>query len=221
VVQANTEKGADPDAGINMGLFTYPVLMAADILLFDTDIVPVGQDQTQHVEMAADIAGAVNFNYKQDLLQIPQASIQESVAVVPGLDGRKMSKSYDNVIPLFCAEKELRKLCMKVITNSQTVDEPKDPDTSQIFLLYKLFATPNEQAALASRFRAGGMGWGEAKAELFQVANRELAPLRERYEAVLNDVPALDKTLKEGAEKAREIASKTMSRLRKASGIAL
>jgi tryptophanyl-tRNA synthetase len=221
VVQANTEKGADPDAGINMGLFTYPVLMAADILLFDTDIVPVGQDQTQHVEMAADIAGAVNFNYKQDLLKIPQASIQESVAVVPGLDGRKMSKSYDNVIPLFCSEKELRKFCMKVVTNSQTVDEPKDPDTSQIFLLYKLFATPEEQAALASRFHAGGMGWGEAKAELFRVANRELAPLRERYEAVINDVPALEKTLKEGAEKAREIAAKTMSRLRKASGIEL
>jgi tryptophanyl-tRNA synthetase len=221
VVQANTEKGADPDAGINMGLFTYPVLMAADILLFDTDIVPVGQDQTQHVEMAADIAGAVNFNYKQDLLKIPQASIQENVAVVPGFDGRKMSKSYNNVIPLFCTEKELRKLCMKVVTNSQTVDEPKDPDASHIFLLYKLFATPDEQAALASRFRAGGMGWGDAKNELFQVANRELAPLRARYEAVINDVPALDKTLKEGAEKAREIASKTMSRLRKASGIAL
>jgi tryptophanyl-tRNA synthetase len=219
--QANTEKGADPDAGINMGLFTYPVLMAADILLFDTDTVPVGQDQTQHVEMAADIAGALNYNYKQELLKIPQASIQEHVAVVPGLDGRKMSKSYGNVIPLFCAEKDLRKLCMRVVTNSQSVEEPKNPDESQIFLLYKLFATPDEQTALASRYRAGGMGWGEAKEALFRAADRELAPLRERYRAIMDDIPALERTLREGAEKAREIAAKTVARLRKASGIEL
>jgi tryptophanyl-tRNA synthetase len=218
-VQANTEKGADPDAGINMGLFTYPVLMAADILLFDTDLVPVGQDQTQHVEMAADIAGALNFNYGRELLKIPQVSIQENVAIVPGLDGRKMSKSYGNVIPLFCSEKELRKLCMRVVTNSQSVDEPKNPDESQIFQLYVLFASPEERAALAARYRAGGMGWGEAKEELFHAANRELAPLRERYEAIIADVPALKKTLKEGAEKARLIASETIKRLRKASGI--
>jgi tryptophanyl-tRNA synthetase len=221
VVQANAEKGADPDAGVNMGLFTYPVLMAADILLFDTDLVPVGQDQTQHVEMAADIAGALNFNYKRELLKIPQASVRENVAVVPGLDGRKMSKSYGNVIPLFCTEKELRKLCMKVVTNSQGIDEPKNPDNSQIFLLYKLFATPEEQESLASRYRAGGMGWGEAKEELFRAANRELAPLRERYSVIMSDIPTLEKILGEGAAKARAVASQTMARLRKASGIAL
>ncbi|MDR0450848.1 MAG: tryptophan--tRNA ligase, partial [Treponema sp.] len=144
-LQANTDRGDDPDAGINMGLFTYPVLMAADIILFDSDAVPVGKDQVQHVEMAQDIAQAVNFNYKQEVLKIPQALVRENVAVVPGLDGRKMSKSYGNTIPLFAPEKELRKLIMRIVTNSQGVEEPKDPQNSQIYLLYKLFASPEEQ----------------------------------------------------------------------------
>jgi tryptophanyl-tRNA synthetase len=220
-VQANNEKGEDPDAGINMGLYTYPVLMAADILLFDTDVVPVGKDQVQHVEMAQDIAQAINFNYKKELLVIPQALIQESVAVIPGLDGRKMSKSYNNTIPLFTPEKQLRKLIMRIVTNSQTVEEPKNPDTCQIFALYKLFATKEEQDTLAQRYRAGGMGWGEAKEALFQVVNRELSPMRERFEGLIADPEGLDKTLQEGAEKARAIACKTIARLRKAIGIDL
>jgi tryptophanyl-tRNA synthetase len=202
-----------------MGLFTYPVLMAADILLFDSDVVPVGQDQTQHVEMAQDIAQAVNFNYKAELLRVPEVSVRESVAVVPGLDGRKMSKSYGNAIPLFVPEKELRKLIMRIVTNSQGVEEPKDPETSQIYLLYKLFATPEEQQALASRYRAGGMGWGEAKEELFRAANRELTPLRQRFEEILADPAGLDRILARGAEKARPIAARTVARLRKAAGI--
>jgi tryptophanyl-tRNA synthetase len=218
-VQENNEKGDDPDAGINMGLFTYPVLMAADIILFDSDVVPVGRDQAQHIEMAQDIAQAVNANYGQAILKVPQAAIQESVAVVPGLDGRKMSKSYGNVIPLFAPERELRKTVMRVVTNSQGVDEPKDPETSQVYLFYKLFAAPEEQAALAARFRAGGMGWGEAKEELFRVANRELSPIRERFDAIMADIPALDKILAAGAEKARPIAAATVRRLRKAAGI--
>jgi tryptophanyl-tRNA synthetase len=218
-VQENTEKGNDPDAGINMGLFTYPVLMAADILLFDSDVVPVGQDQTQHVEMAQDIAQAVNFNYKAELLRVPEVSVRENVAVVPGLDGRKMSKSYGNAIPLFVPEKELRKLIMRIVTNSQGVEEPKDPETSQIYLLYKLFATPEEQQALANRYRAGGMGWGEAKEELFRAANRELTPLRQRFEELLTDPAKLDTILAQGAEKARPIAARTVARLRKAAGI--
>jgi len=218
-LQANTEKGEDPDAGINMGLFTYPVLMAADILLFDTDVVPVGKDQAQHVEMAQDIAQAVNFNYKKDLLVVPQAVIQESVAIIPGLDGRKMSKSYGNTIPLFAPEKQLRKTVMRIVTNSQSMEEPKNPDTCQIFALYKLFATPEEQAALARRYRAGGMGWGEAKEALFQAMNRELGPLRNRYEEIIADPPSLDKILAQGAEKARAIAGRTVGRLRKAIGI--
>lgn len=218
-VQANNEKGEDPDAGINMGLYTYPVLMAADILLFDTDVVPVGKDQVQHVEMAQDIAQAINFNYKKELLRVPQALVRESSAVIPGLDGRKMSKSYDNTIPLFAPEKQLRKTVMRIVTNSQTVEEPKDPEACQVFALYKYFATPEEQAALASRYRAGGMGWGEAKDALFQAMNRELSPMRERYDGILADTAALDAVLARGAERAREIAGRTVARLRAAIGM--
>jgi tryptophanyl-tRNA synthetase len=218
-VQENQEKGEDPDAGVNMGLFTYPVLMAADILLFDTDFVPVGKDQVQHVEMAQDIAQALNFNYRKDVLRIPQSLVRPDSAIVPGLDGRKMSKSYGNTIPLCGPEKELKKLIMRIVTNSQGVDEPKDPDTCQIFSFYKLFATQAEQEALAARYRAGGMGWGMAKEALFQVMNRELLPIRAKYEAVMADVPALDRLLAEGAAKARAIASRTLARLRKITGI--
>jgi tryptophanyl-tRNA synthetase len=218
-IQANMEKSEDTDAGINMGLFTYPVLMAADIIIFDSDVVPVGKDQVQHIEMAQDIAQSVNANYKQQILKIPQAAVQEDVAVVPGLDGRKMSKSYNNFIPLFAPEKTLRKTIMRITTNSQTVEEPKDPNESQIFLLYKLFADNDEQTALAARYRNGGMGWGEAKEELFRVVNRSLSPIRERYETIMSDIPALDKTLQQGAQKARAIAAATVSRFRKAAGI--
>jgi len=215
----NIEKGDDTDSGINMGLFTYPVLMAADIIIFDSDIVPVGLDQMQHIEMAQDIAQSVNANYKQQVLKIPQAGIQENVAVVPGLDGRKMSKSYNNVIPLFAPEKTLRKTIMRITTNSQSVEEPKDPDKSQIFDLYKLFSEKSEQDALASRYRAGGMGWGEAKEALFTAVNRCLSPMREKYDAIMADIPALDKLLEQGAQKARPIAAATVKRFRKAAGI--
>jgi tryptophanyl-tRNA synthetase len=218
-VQANREKGEDTDAGVNMGLFTYPVLMAADILIFDSDVVPVGRDQQQHIEMAQDIAQAVNSNYGQEVLKIPQAAIQEDVGVIPGLDGQKMSKSYNNVIPLFVPENSLHKIVMRIVTNSQPVQEPKDPGTSQIYQLYKLFADEAEQAALAARYRAGGMGWGEAKEELFRVINRELSPLRERYSAIMADIPALDRILEEGSKKARPIAAATVRRFRKAAGI--
>jgi len=218
-IQENNEKGDDTDAGINMGLFTYPVLMAADIILFDSDVVPVGKDQVQHIEMAQDIAQSVNANYKKQVLKIPQAIIQENVAVIPGLDGRKMSKSYNNIIPLFAPEKQLRKTIMRITTNSQTVEEPKDPDVSQIYQLYKLFADANEQAALAERYRAGGMGWGDAKEELFRVVNRLLAPIRERYDAIMSDIPSLDRILQQGAEKAQPIAAATVSRFRKIAGI--
>jgi tryptophanyl-tRNA synthetase len=218
-VQENNEKGEDTDAGINMGLFTYPVLMAADIILFDSDVVPVGKDQVQHIEMAQDIAQSINANYGKQILKVPQAAVQDDVAIIPGLDGRKMSKSYNNIIPLFAPEKILRKTIMRITTNSQTVDEPKDPETSQIFQLYKLFANNDEQNSLAGRYRAGGMGWGEAKEELFLAVNRLLAPIRERYDAIMSDIPSLDKTLKQGAEKARPIAAATLNRLREAAGV--
>jgi tryptophanyl-tRNA synthetase len=218
-IQENNEKGDDTDAGINMGLFTYPVLMAADIILFDSDVVPVGRDQVQHIEMAQDIAQSINANYSQQVLKIPQAAIQENAAVVPGLDGRKMSKSYGNVIPLFVPEKTLRKTIMRIVTNSQSVEEPKNPDECQIYRLYKLFADTDEQTTLTERYRGGGMGWGEAKEELFRVVNRCLTPMRERYDAIMADIPSLDRILQQGAEKARPIAAATVKRFRKAAGV--
>jgi tryptophanyl-tRNA synthetase len=218
-IQANDAAEKDIDAGINMGLFTYPVLMAADILLFDTDVVPVGKDQVQHVEMTADIAGAINHNYGKEVLRVPQALVQSEVALVPGLDGRKMSKSYSNTIPLSMPEKDLKKLVMRIVTNSQGVDEPKDPDTCGIFGLYRFFASKPEQDELASRYRAGGMGWGVAKEALFAAMNRVVAPIRERYDAIMADPAGLDRVLAEGAEKARVIASRTVARIRKAVGI--
>jgi tryptophanyl-tRNA synthetase len=217
-VEANEKKGNDPDVGINMGLFTYPALMAADIILFDSDVVPVGEDQKQHIEIAQNIAQAFNANYGQ-ILKVPQPAIQKEVAVLPGLDGRKMSKSYGNTIPLFASEKELHKTIMRIVTNSQGVEDKKDPDASQIYAYYKLFATPDEQAALASRLRAGGMGWGEAKEELFRVANRELAPKRQKYDELMANPRVLDEILAKGAERARPIAAATVKRARKATGI--
>ncbi|MDD3807946.1 MAG: tryptophan--tRNA ligase, partial [Candidatus Marinimicrobia bacterium] len=199
-VQENEQAGKDPDDGINMGLYTYPVLMAADILLFDTNVVPVGKDQKQHVEMAADIAQSLNRTVGKNLLVIPEAKISESTQTVVGLDGRKMSKSYNNTISLFLPSKKLHKTLMKIVTNSQGVEEPKDPETSHIFTLYKLFATPEQQKKLAQRYRAGGMGWGEAKQELFEVMDTYLAPMREKYYAIIDDKEHIDKILKEGAE---------------------
>ena len=219
VTQDNREKGEDVDAGVNMGLYTYPILMAADILAFDSDVVPVGKDQTQHIEIMQDIAQAVNANYKQQVFKIPQGLISREVGEIQGLDGRKMSKSYGNGIPIFTPEKELRKLIMRIVTNSQGVDEPKDPDASLIFSFYKLFASAEEQAALATRFRSGGMGWGEAKEELFRVINRELSPMREKFNALMSDPAGLDKLLAQGAEKARPIAASVVKRFRKAAGI--
>ncbi|MDR2601342.1 MAG: tryptophan--tRNA ligase [Spirochaetaceae bacterium] len=219
-VEANTAKGNDPDSGINMGLFTYPVLMAADILLFNADYVPVGRDQTQHVEMARDIADVINHTYNKELLTLPQAWVHDSAGVIPGLDGRKMSKSYGNVIALSLPEKELRKTIMRVVTNSQGVDEPKDTENCRVFALYKLFsASKEDEEALAKRYRSGGMGWGEAKEELFNAANRVLKPIRERYENLISNPQEIDRILREGSQKAREIASQTISRLRNAIGL--
>jgi tryptophanyl-tRNA synthetase len=218
-VQENTAAGKDPDDGINMGLYTYPILMAADILLFDTNVVPVGKDQKQHVEMAADIAQIVNHTYGKELLVVPEAMISESTQTVVGLDGRKMSKSYNNTISLFLPQKKLRKTVMKIVTNSQGIEEPKDPDSCSVFALYKLFATPEQQEKLAARYRAGGMGWGEAKQELFEVMDAFLKPMREKYFSIMENKDEIDRILKEGSEKARQVASRTVARVRKAIGV--
>jgi tryptophanyl-tRNA synthetase len=218
-VQENETDGKDPDDGINMGLYTYPVLMAADILLFDTNVVPVGKDQKQHVEMTADIAQSLNHTYGKELLVVPEAIISESTQTVTGMDGRKMSKSYNNTISLFLPQKKLRKTIMKIVTNSQRIEEPKDPETCNVFALYKLFATPEQQKVLADRYRAGGMGWGEAKQELFEVMDACLKPMRETYFAIMENKSEIDRILKEGSEKARQVAGRTVARVRKAVGV--
>lgn len=214
----NESSGKDTDAGINMGLFTYPVLMAADILLFHADIVPVGKDQVQHIEIAADIAQAVNRNYNKNLLTIPKAQISQLTQTIPGMDGRKMSKSYNNTIPLFQTQKQLRKQIMRIVTNSQPVEEAKNPDDCNVFALYKLFASKEEQELLANRYRAGGMGWGDAKQALFEKVDETLAPMRQRYDELMANPAAIDKILLEGAQKARGIAARTVTKLRKSMG---
>ena len=219
VIAENEKKKKDIDFGVNMGLFTYPVLMAADILLFNTNYVPVGKDQIQHIEMTADIAEAVNRNYKQDLLTIPKAIVNDNTKIIIGLDGRKMSKSYNNTIPLFMPSKKLRKLIMKIVTNSQGVEEKKDPDNCGVFTLYKLFSTENEQNQLAQKYKAGGMGWGQAKQELFEKFEAEVGSMRNEYDRIIEDKTYLDEVLKKGADKARNIAATTLDRLRKAIGV--
>ncbi|MCB9765787.1 MAG: tryptophan--tRNA ligase [Alphaproteobacteria bacterium] len=208
------------DAGkeINLGTFSYPVLMAADILIYDSTHVPVGQDQKQHVEMARDMAQAFNHHYGE-VFVLPEPLIRPEVAVVPGIDGRKMSKSYGNTITLFDAPKKLRKRIMKIVTDSRGVDDPKDPDESVIFDLYKLFATPAQQAALAERYRAGGMGYGEAKQELFEVLDAFLAEPRARYHELLAHPEQVEAILRDGADRARTVARATMERVRDAAGI--
>ena len=208
MVQTNKELNKDLDDGVNMGLFTYPVLMAADILLFDSDVVPVGKDQAQHLEMTIDIAQSINHIYHKEVLTIPKPLIRESTHTVIGMDGRKMSKSYNNTIPLFLPTKKLRKLIMKIVTNSQTVEEVKNPDECSVFTLYKLFTTEQKQNMLREKYLAGGMGWGQAKLELFEVMDEMVSPMREKYNDLMANKDFIDNILNEGSKKAREIAAK-------------
>ncbi|MCC7536643.1 MAG: tryptophan--tRNA ligase [Deltaproteobacteria bacterium] len=203
---------------VNAGLYWYPVLMAADILLFDTTVVPVGKDQKQHIEIAREAAERFNHVFGETLV-VPEPAIDENVMTIPGLDGEKMSKSYGNVIPLFASSKELRSLVMKIKTGSEALEDPKDPDTSLVYALYKAVATPDEARAAAERYRAGGMGWGHAKHELFERLDAELAGPRERYAKLSADRGYLDEVLAEGAARARRIAVETLWRVRKATGI--
>ncbi|UNU73434.1 tryptophan--tRNA ligase [Moraxella nasovis] len=224
-VDMNTTKpDTDPDFGISMGLFSYPVLMAADILMFNATHVPVGKDQIQHIEMARDIAGTFNFKYKPIFTE-PCAVVDEDTPLLTGLDGRKMSKSYGNTIPLFGdgnpqidPKKALRKAVMQIVTNSQAPDEPKDPDSCTIFEIYRAFATKDEIAALADRYRQG-IGWGEAKEILFNKIDGEIAPFRERYNHLMTNPKELEEILQMGAQKARRESSKRLEKVRKAIGI--
>jgi tryptophanyl-tRNA synthetase len=216
-VDSNLANNHDPDEGINAGLFNYPVLMAADILLYGSDVVPVGLDQKQHIEIARDIAEAFNRTYG-DVLTVPEGIIQESVKKVPGLDGRKMSKSYGNTIPLFLDDKQLRKHINRIKTNLLEPGEPKDPDDSTVFQIWRAFATPEQTAEMRAAF-AAGIAWGEAKKRLFELVNDELTPARARYEALLDDPGHIEAVLRDGAEKARALATPRLAELRRAVGI--
>jgi len=216
-VDANLEAGEDADLGINMGLFSYPILMAADILLFNAHRVPVGKDQTQHLEMARDIAGRFNHRYGEHFV-LPDAEIDEHVATLPGTDGRKMSKSYDNTIPLWLPEKKLRKAIMKIRTNSLEPGEPKDPDSASVYAVYAAFASAEQRASMRQAF-ADGIAWGEVKQALFELINSELEAPRERYEALINDPGQVERALKDGAEKAQTISQPFINSLREAVGI--
>lgn len=220
-IQLNNQKGDDQDAGINMGLYGYPCLMNADILLFDSDLVPVGKDQKQHVEFARDIAVRFNSNYNSDLFTIPEPVILDSTETIPGLDGRKMSKSYDNTIELFLPSKKLRKKVNKIVTNSQGVDEAKDPETCQVFALYKHFSHSSEQANLAAKYRAGGMGWGEAKQILFEAIDSHFSEARELYRDLMGNPQKIDLILEKGAQKARTKAQQKLRAIRKLVGVEL
>jgi tryptophanyl-tRNA synthetase len=219
-VDKNVDAGEDPDAGITMGLFSYPVLMAADILMFNAHQVPVGRDQIQHVEMARDIGQRFNhlFGNGKEFFVMPEALIEESVATLPGLDGRKMSKSYDNIIPLFSSAKEMKDAISRIVTDSRLPGEAKDPDNSHLFTLYQAFASKEQ----SDEFRADllqGLGWGDAKQRLFQLLGGELGEARESYHRLIERPADLEDILQTGAQKARRIATPFLGELREAVGL--
>jgi tryptophanyl-tRNA synthetase len=219
-VDRNLEQGEDPDAGVTMGLYSYPVLMAADILMFNARRVPVGRDQIQHVEMARDIGQRFNhlFGNGRDYFALPEAVIEESVSTLPGLDGRKMSKSYDNTIPLFGSAKQLKDAIARIVTDSRLPGEPKDPDSAHLFTLYQAFATPEQGAAFRAALQ-GGLAWGEAKGQLFELLDAELGEARERYAALIARPDDLEDILLAGAAKARRYATPFLGELREAVGL--
>ena len=217
-VDKNTAEGNDADAGITAGLFMYPVLMAADILLFGAHKVPVGRDQVQHIEMARDFGARFNHIYGHAYFTLPEAVIEESVATLPGLDGRKMSKSYDNTIAMFADPGTLKKQIMALVTDSKAPGEPKDTEGSALFQLYQAFASPQQTAAMRDAF-AAGIAWGEAKQQLFTVIDAEIAPMRERYNALMAEPAAIERILQAGAAKARAIATPLLQELRQAVGL--
>ena len=218
-VDRNRADGEDDDAGVTAGLFMYPVLMAADILIFNADRVPVGRDQIQHIEMARDFGQRFNHVYGKEWFTLPEAAIDEHVATLPGLDGRKMSKSYGNTIPLFAPRDELRKLVFSIVTDSRAPGEPKETEGSALFQLYQAFASAEETAAFAQAY-ADGIGWGDAKQRLFERVDAEIAPLRERYEALMARPGDIEDVLRDGARRLRErYATPLLAELRHAVGL--
>ena len=216
-VQENVEKGEDPDFAIAMGLFSYPILMAADILMFNAHDVPVGRDQVQHIEMARDIAQRFNHHFG-DHFVLPEAVVDDNVALLPGQDGRKMSKSYNNTIPLWLAEKRLRKSIMKIVTNSLEPGEPKQTEDSALFAIYSAFANAKQREEMKQAF-ADGIAWGAAKQQCFELINAELSTPRLAYEELISNPARIEARLLEGAERARGIAASFIQQLRSAVGI--
>jgi tryptophanyl-tRNA synthetase len=202
----------------NVGLFSYPILMAADILIYDSDVVPVGKDQKQHIEITRDLAGKMNETYGQ-IFKLPEPRIQPQTETVPGIDGQKMSKSYGNNIDIFGDEKEMRRRVMSIVTDSVAVDAPKDPTTSTIFKLFSLVASNDEIADMRERFAKGGTGYGDFKKQLFEKLWEYFAPMRKRREEILKDKSYIDDVLANGAIRANEIANQVMDRVRKAVGL--
>ena len=202
---------------VNTGLFTYPVLMASDILLYDADIVPVGKDQQQHLEMTRDIAGSFNHVYG-DTLILPEAKFDERVMIVPGTDGQKMSKSYNNIIDIFLPDKKLRKQVMSIVTDSTPMEEPKDPTSCHVFSLYKLLANSDQIDTLKHKYKAGNFGYGHAKQELFELIIEKFSNEREKFNYLMQNKSEIDKELRAGAEKAKIIANQVLNRVRSKTG---
>ncbi len=217
-VDKNLEAERDPDDGINMGLYNYPVLMAADILLYGSDVVPVGLDQKQHIEITRDIAENFNRTYGKTL-KLPEGLFAEDLQDVPGIDGRKMSKSYGNTIPIFADENTIRKQVMRIVTDSRTPEEPKNPDGDNLFQIFRLFATPERTEEVRQQYLAGGLAYGTLKQELSDTILAYFDDARQKFNDYMRDTTALDAILERGAEKARDIAIPILKRMRKAVGI--
>lgn len=217
-VDVNTAENRDRDDGVSMGLYTYPILMAADILLYSADVIPVGKDQQQHVEIARDIAQRFNHTFNADALVLPEAFIQEEVESVVGVDGRKMSKSYDNVIPLFATQDEWKKVINRIATDSSAVEDPKNPDESTLFQMYQNIAHPDQVATLRTRLEAGGIGWGEVKQLLLDALEARFGRYRDRYDELMANPALVERVLAEGAEKAQKVAREKLFEVRQAIG---
>ena len=205
---------SDRLSDVNAGLFIYPVLMAADILLYDANFVPVGKDQVQHLEMTRDMASALNNKCGEDLLVLPQVKVDESVMIIPGTDGQKMSKSYNNTINIFVPEKELKKNIMSIVTDATPLEEPKNPDTCNVFKLFSLLADENQKSEMRANYLKGGYGYGHSKTELLNLILTKFASPREKYNLYMSDKALLDQKLAVGAEKARKVAKETLRRVR-------
>jgi tryptophanyl-tRNA synthetase len=203
----------------NMGLFDYPVLQAADILIYDSDLVPVGADQKQHIEMTRDLAVKFNMGFNCEALTLPEPYIVPDVAVVPGIDGQKMSKSYNNTIEIFATAKETKKRCGRVVTDSTALEDPKNPEQCNVYALLRLFTTPEEADEIAAKYRQGGYGYGHAKGRLAELVNERFAEARERYTKLESDSDYVRDVLREGGRKARQAAEATMERVRDACGV--